>query len=825
MTDIDVYYREINPFYYEDMDDVMVDFADNGPAPNAGMGVGGSVQKLAEVKHVRKYFPETWLWESGKTGLNGEFVFSSRVPDTITSWFATAFSVSPTNGLGLTTTPAKLNAFQKFFVSLNLPYSIRRGENFELLASVSNYLKQDINVVVTLKRSDDFAVLNSNSLDEEYVSEEMIETILVKSDSVKTISFRIQPKKLGDITVSVKAQPPQSSGEDGDAVDKTVFVKPEGFKMMNATSFYVDLSETTAYDDEVDIWYPIDVVSGSRRAEVQVTGDVMGPALDGLEKLLQVPYGCGEQNMISFVPNIYVCDYLTSVGKITEDIRSRSVKNMQRGYQRELKYRHGDGSFSAFGESDESGSTWLTAFVLKSYTQASSYITVDSSIQSKSVQFLKNQLNKNGSFNEPGRVIHTEMLGGAGRDNKGLTAFVLTAMLESKDHIDPTLYEQATRGSINYLEGLVDKNGISRTYEKAIILYGLTLAKSPKANVLLNQLMDANFEKPWSRTDTVTTKSPVTDDIRITPYHPPKATASDVETWAYVLLSLCELDRVAEARPTVKWLMSQQNSFGGYHSSQDTVVTLQALASFAKKTSSAEKDMIVNVDANGLKKTFTVNKDNSLILQSVVLSDDSRNVKVRATGSGTAIVKVMWRYHSKTPIPSLLPQNGQNKAPIILRASTNIVSNGQSVVSACVKCAEDIGMSMISFDMPSGNTPTNVEELKKNKQIKRVEEKDEALHLYLDKIPESESCFNVELMQTQDVKNIQDAPIIAKAYYQTEIETSVLYNIAEKSVDFCDMCKGDGCVGCSSSMANNWNKASLTAVALICVLLSIIFAI
>ena len=39
------------------------------------------------------------------------------------------------------------------------------------------------------------------------------------------------------------------------------------------------------------------------------------------------------------------------------------------GYQRELNYRHSDGSFSAFGESDGDGSTWLTAFVLKVFAQ------------------------------------------------------------------------------------------------------------------------------------------------------------------------------------------------------------------------------------------------------------------------------------------------------------------------------------------------------------------------------------------------------------------------------------------------------------------------
>jgi hypothetical protein len=37
---------------------------------------------------------------------------------------------------------------------------------------------------------------------------------------------------------------------------------------------------------------------------------------------------------------------------------------MEKGYQQELTYRHSDGSFSAFGSNDDSGSTWFVALPL-----------------------------------------------------------------------------------------------------------------------------------------------------------------------------------------------------------------------------------------------------------------------------------------------------------------------------------------------------------------------------------------------------------------------------------------------------------------------------
>ena len=66
------------------------------------------------------------------------------VPDTITKWAAGAFCVSSV-GFGVAPNVA-LVAFQPFFVSLTLPYSVIRGEVFTLKATVFNYLSKCIMV-------------------------------------------------------------------------------------------------------------------------------------------------------------------------------------------------------------------------------------------------------------------------------------------------------------------------------------------------------------------------------------------------------------------------------------------------------------------------------------------------------------------------------------------------------------------------------------------------------------------------------------------------------------------------------------------------------
>ena len=79
------------------------------------------------------------------------------------------------------------------------------------------------------------------------------------------------------------------------------------------------------------------------------------------------------------------------------------------GYQRELNYRHPDGSYSAFGASDESGSMWLTAFVVKSFAQARSMIQIDERDLKLSVKWIVRRQLENGCFPVVGQVFHKDM--------------------------------------------------------------------------------------------------------------------------------------------------------------------------------------------------------------------------------------------------------------------------------------------------------------------------------------------------------------------------------------------------------------------------------
>ncbi len=57
----------------------------------------------------------------------------------------------------------------------------------------------------------------------------------------------------------------------------------------------------------------------------------MGPTIAGLDKLLQMPTGCGEQNMVYFAPDVFIYKYLDSTNQDNAEIKDKAIKFMEIG--------------------------------------------------------------------------------------------------------------------------------------------------------------------------------------------------------------------------------------------------------------------------------------------------------------------------------------------------------------------------------------------------------------------------------------------------------------------------------------------------------------
>lgn len=57
----------------------------------------------------------------------------------------------------------------------------------------------------------------------------------------------------------------------------------------------------------------------------------MGSSLSNIDQLLAMPYGCGEQNMLKFAPNIFIMNYLNNTNQVNDAIRTKALDYMRSG--------------------------------------------------------------------------------------------------------------------------------------------------------------------------------------------------------------------------------------------------------------------------------------------------------------------------------------------------------------------------------------------------------------------------------------------------------------------------------------------------------------
>lgn len=89
---------------------------------------------------------------------------------------------------------------------------------------------------------------------------------------------------------------------------------------------------------------------------------------------------------------------------------------------------------------------------------------------------------------------------------------------------------------------------------------------------------------------------------------------------SYALLTFLEANLVDDAIPVLNWLINQQNNLGGFSSSRDTVVGLQALYRIVTRLSAPVNLQIEFTYNKGKTGKFSVNQNTAMILQTTEVS-------------------------------------------------------------------------------------------------------------------------------------------------------------------------------------------------------------
>ncbi len=715
------------------------------PAPTAPAGTGG---QLAEVQRVRQFFPETWLWFDEITPVSGKLTKKLTVPDTITTWMLRTVAVSKDKGLGVAENA--LVVFQPFFLTIDLPYSAIRGEEFPVRVAVYNYLNAKQTVQLDIEKAGWFDLLDQPT-----------NTIEIGPNDIGGAQFIIRPTKTGTANeVKISARSPQAA----DAAIKTIIIEPEGV----AREILDNIALAAGMNRTIDTFIPDAVVVDSGRAYIALTSSFLTQTIDGLDELLLMPSGCGEQNMLNFAPDVYITKYLENSGQLKPEIMAKAEKLMVTGYQRELTYRRTDGSFSAFGMNDESGSLWLTAFVLKSFSQAKDIIYIDDSVLGRAIAWITSHQNSDGSFDAVGFVHHQELLGGLkGKD--ALTAYTAIALLESGE-------TAGSRRAVAYLEGKL--GGMTDPYAVAITTYALEMAKSPKAGDAYKQLMALAKEDEnglhWG--GDIVVPEPVTQNGRFMPPSRPDVNRSaSIETTAYATLALVKHGDAFNASKASRWLVSKRNAYGGYGSTQDTVVTLQALTEFAVNARS-DADLTITLKGTGVDKQIKINGTNFDVLQIVEVPVNAQ-IDMKVTGTGNAIAQVVRRFNE--PAVDTTPAAQMLKIDVMYD-TTQVAVNDLVEVAVNLQFnplpefnIAEAGMIVVDISIPTGFeavTDSIVAVTKKLPNIKRYDIAGRKVIFYVENMkPGQQIAFDFQVKALYPVK-AKGVTSTAYSYYKPDVK-------------------------------------------------------
>ncbi|GAA52061.1 alpha-2-macroglobulin-like protein 1 [Clonorchis sinensis] len=838
----------------------------SGPQSN-GMEVDSPVASpvtanlMPGVKpRLRDFFPEVWLFEAAPIGTinssSGQSTVgvqqSLRAPDSITTWRASAFCTTKSNGLWIPDSNT-VTVSMPFFLELTLPKQVKRGEIIYLPVSVFVVREEALDS----KERACYEVRVSTSVAKEDWLRVGVSDYsgCVCSGEKQTFQLGLMPQRLGQLNVTAEAyaisgSPLCDESQDesnrqvhtlSDMIRRQIRVIPEGVPKEATFGDILCLPDGVSHGVvTTPVSVPPSMIPGSLRVYLTYTDEVLGPALSNLDSLVRLPTGCGEQNMVLVAPNVYVLEYLKSGALVSSKEREKLMHSarmhIMKGYKGQLKYRLEDGSYSAFGQSDKVGSTWLTAFVLRVFTKAyrvDRTLSIDwDTLFNETFTFLKQRqdLEGSGCFVEKGRVIQSSMQGGLGgskekNDQALLTAYVLSSLYDlrvTSAAEDYNAYESVITNGIRCIKAGVPRDILLPEPLSNVATYGLA-----QVSYVLQMYQPEKYDTELYLQELIRRRRTISDALRgPRSYWPANqssedtesskwAGALDVETTSYAYLTLAERrEQVNELFSIVRWLSTQQTSTGGFRSTQDTILAMQAIAHAATRllyNGTNPGNTNISLSAKVIPSGYKIDD---------VLSDQKRQVVNQIAIPHTDpkdVQEIRWEVNTdalsathcvalQTALFYNIPEPTSTSDDVFTMTATVVQSRpppGNSCITAtlttCLRLAsktdpvQESGMLLIRVQMVSGWRPVQEEILKlvgtDEESVRRVEfDDDGTVSLYFNGFTSEEAkvaggwshvkrCVELSLRQTTYVDSTQPALISAMDYYATERSVMIKYQL------------------------------------------------
>ena len=318
----------------------------------------------------------------------------------------------------------------------------------------------------------------------------------------------------------------------------------------------------------------------------------------------------------------------------------------------------------------------------------------------------------------------------------------------------------------------------------------------------------------------------VEEDSRRSLYGFPHPVA--VEATAYACVALVESGDLANAHLAARWLMLRRNDLGGFRSTQDTVVGLEALAAYAAATFDDDSSLTVAVDPTGSSSSssssrcgsapgggyavspVSVDRDTFDVMRVIDLGSFT-SADVTVSGRGTAVVTLTVTYHLIDPEPgaygvdvsarAVAEDEGSLRRRSLLRFSSESVDASDADAIEMTACFtrpgdgndEDVpGMLVARVGVFTGFAPTSasLEAVARDGGafVRRADwrEENNEVVLYLEGTAFSSDddalCVTFEAVKRVAVSELRRATHLVQHYYRPDVKSEAVTAASALSV-------------------------------------------
>jgi hypothetical protein len=638
-------------------------------------------QHVRAEDNTRSDFAETVFWHPVLVLANGQAEASFDLPDSVTTFQVLVAGHTLDGRLGAVTT--ELAARLPLTLEPKLPIEVTANDKIDVPLTVANNTDSPRPVDLQVHTTG-LTLLSGTSNDR----------LTLGPDGRTRRLYRVQP------TLSEGSAELRFDGRTGalaaDSIVKRLSVVPDGFPIVGAQS---DMLEKVARHELV---LPESWIKGTLKYQVTAYPSTLADLQKGLEALLREPCGCFEQTSTSNYPNLLILDYLKESDQAKPEVARHAQDLLARGYQKLVSFECTDSA-----KNQRAGYEWfggtapaheaLTAYGLLQFRDMARVFDVDRAMVERTKTYLMSRRDGAGGFTRNPRALDN-----FGRAPANVTnAYIVWALTESGKEDDVTkelaaLTEQAQTSKDPYFLALVANSLLNRD-------------RADTGLALLRKLADAQQADGHLDAAETSITGSGGRDLQI------ETTALGLFAW----LKAQRPDRFnINIQRAVRWIGQQRGGYGGFGSTQSTILALKALIAYAKANKKAaeagEVALYVGSDVVA-RQPFAAGAEEAIVLS---LADPEKSLKpgkndlrVEITGKSVFPYAATWSYQT------LKPASAEHCPVGLTTALDRSTAEEGSTVRLTAKVKNESGkgqgMTVAIIGLPAGLTlPEDMKQLK-----------------------------------------------------------------------------------------------------------------